>query len=78
MELKSRISLSHLSVKLFTELLETKRGKKCFSGFLYMLYKFYTFCTAVILKLLWNIVIGLSPCVINVMFKIRSITEADC
>ena len=33
-ELKSRISLSHLSVKL----LETKRGKKCFSGFLYMFH----------------------------------------
>ena len=77
MELKSRISLSHLSVKLFAELLETKRAKKCFSGFLYMFHCCINFIHSAP-QLLWNIVIGLAPCVINVMFKIRSITEADC
>ena len=44
-ELKSRISLSHLSVKL----LEMKRGKKCLSGFLFRSH-INTFCTSIILS----------------------------
>ena len=44
-ELKSRISLSHLSVKL----LEMKHGKKCLSGFLFRCC-INTFCTSIILS----------------------------
>ena len=44
-ELKSRISLSHLSVKL----LEMKRGKKCLSGFLFRCC-INTCCTSIILS----------------------------
>ena len=63
-ELKSRISLSHKRQKVNTELL--KCGKKCFSDPVSLLHKCIP---STPLKLLWVIIVGYVPCVVNLKFK---------